>query len=86
MVKWTNLRRPKEFGELGFAETRIRNICLLSKWIYKLENGASDLSCQILRNKYVREVVSINLMKMVVLNSGKGCTKYGLRGFQIYSA
>jgi hypothetical protein len=53
MVKWDRLCMPKEFGGLGFADTRIRNICLLSKWIYKLEAGAKDLSCQILRSKYL---------------------------------
>lgn len=36
MVKWETLCKPKELGGLGFADTKTRNICLLSKWIYKL--------------------------------------------------
>jgi hypothetical protein len=39
MVKWDVLCKPKEFGGLGFTDSRTRNICLLSKWIYKLEGG-----------------------------------------------
>jgi hypothetical protein len=53
MVKWEKMCRPKEFGGMDFADTRVRNICLLSKWIYKLESGSNDLSCQILRSKYM---------------------------------
>jgi hypothetical protein len=54
MVRWDTLCKPKDFGGLGFVDSRVRNICLMSKWIYKLENGSEDLSCQILRNKYLR--------------------------------
>jgi hypothetical protein len=53
MVKWEVLCKPKEFGGMGFSDTRIRNICLLSKWIFRLENDSQDLSCQILRKKYM---------------------------------
>jgi hypothetical protein len=54
MVRWDTLCKPKDFGGLGFVDSRVRNICLMSKWIYKLESGSEDLSCQILRNKYLR--------------------------------
>jgi hypothetical protein len=54
MVSWDTLCKPRDFGGLGFIDSRTRNICLLSKWIYRLENGCEDLSCQILRNKYLR--------------------------------
>jgi len=37
MIKWEALNRPKEFGGLGFLDVRSMNICLLSKWIDKLE-------------------------------------------------
>jgi hypothetical protein len=50
MVKWEELCKPKDFGGLGFADTRVRNVYLLSKWIYKLGSGAQDLRCQLLRN------------------------------------
>jgi hypothetical protein len=38
-----------------FANTRIINICLLSKWINKLESGSGDLSYQIPRRKHMRD-------------------------------
>jgi hypothetical protein len=56
MVRWDNLCKPKDFGVLGFVDSRTRNICWLSKWIYRLENGCEDLSCRILRSKYLRGV------------------------------
>ena len=43
MVKWEALSRPKEFGGLGFLDVRVMNICLLAKWIAKLETGDSSL-------------------------------------------
>jgi hypothetical protein len=39
MVKWDLLCKPKEFGGLGFTDSQTRNICLMSKWTYKLEGG-----------------------------------------------
>ena len=45
--------QTKKFGGLGFVDSRIRNICLLSKWIYKLESGVNDLSCNLLHRKYM---------------------------------
>jgi hypothetical protein len=37
MVKWADLAKPKDFGGLGFIDTRLMNTYLLSKWIIKLE-------------------------------------------------
>jgi hypothetical protein len=42
IVRWDRLCKPKSYGGLGFADTRIRNICFLSKWIYRLEKGDND--------------------------------------------
>jgi hypothetical protein len=39
MVKWDELAKPKDHGGLGFTETRLMNMCLLSRWIFKLERG-----------------------------------------------
>jgi hypothetical protein len=36
MVKWDELAKPKDHGGLGFTETRLMNMCLLLKWIFKL--------------------------------------------------
>uniref|UniRef100_A0A0A9D099 Reverse transcriptase zinc-binding domain-containing protein n=1 Tax=Arundo donax TaxID=35708 RepID=A0A0A9D099_ARUDO len=54
MVKWDHLAKPKEFGGLGFTDTRVMNVCLLSKWIVKLERGDND-PCTFLRNKYLSD-------------------------------
>jgi len=53
MIKWEALNRPKEFGGLGFLNARVMNVCLLAKWIDKLERGDSSLCCSLLRNKYL---------------------------------
>jgi hypothetical protein len=37
MVKWEELAKPRDHGGLGFTDTRLMNVCLLSKWIVKLE-------------------------------------------------
>ena len=43
MIKWEALNRPKEFGGLGFMDVRVMNICLLAKWIDKLERCDNSL-------------------------------------------
>lgn len=53
MIRWEALIRPKEFGGLGFMDVRVMNICLLSKWIDKLERDDSGLCCSILKKKYL---------------------------------
>jgi hypothetical protein len=51
-VKWKIICQPKELGGLGVANLVTKNICLLSKWLFKLlnENGVWQ---QILKNKYL---------------------------------
>ena len=39
MVKWDTLMTPKDFGGLGFTNTRVMNECILEKWIFKRERG-----------------------------------------------
>jgi len=39
MMKWEVLAPPKLEGGLGFADTRIMNQCLLSKWIFKQDKS-----------------------------------------------
>jgi len=53
MVKWEALSRPKESGGLGFMDVRAMNVCLLSKWIDKLERGDESMCCELLRKKYL---------------------------------
>ena len=54
VIRWDALCRPKDFGGMGFMDTRVMNICLLSKWIMKLESGATDMCFEVLRRKYMR--------------------------------
>jgi hypothetical protein len=54
MIKWEALSRPKEFGGLGFLDVRAMNVCLLAKWIDKLERGDDSLCCSLLK-KYLGE-------------------------------
>ena len=51
--KWEALNKPKEFEGLGFMDVRVRNVCLLVKWIEKLERGDDSLCCSLLRKKYL---------------------------------
>lgn len=53
LIKRDALCRPKEYGGMGFLNTRIMNICLLSKWIWKLDNGDSDMCLEVQRKKYL---------------------------------
>jgi hypothetical protein len=52
LVKWKIICQPKELGGLGVANLATKNMCLLSKWLFKLlnENGVWQ---QILKNKYL---------------------------------
>ena len=55
MVKWEALAIPKDFGGLGFTDVRAMNICLVGKWINKLEIGTNNICCDLLRKKYLGE-------------------------------
>ena len=43
MVKWEALIRPKEFGGAGFMDIRAMNICLLVKWIERVEKNENNI-------------------------------------------
>ncbi|XP_071677232.1 uncharacterized protein [Lolium perenne] len=53
-VRWEALCKPKSLGGLGIIDTRLMNICLMTKWIWKLYAGEQGLWAEILRNKYLR--------------------------------
>jgi hypothetical protein len=36
MIRWDTPCRPKEFGGMGFLDTRAMNLYLLSKWVMKI--------------------------------------------------
>lgn len=53
MIKWEALDKPKEFGGLGFIDTRAMNTALLCKWIFRLESGEDSMCMRLLRKKYL---------------------------------
>jgi exonuclease III len=55
LVKWEAMASPKEFGGLGFIDTRAMNTVLLAKWIFKLDRGDNNLALDVLRKKYLKD-------------------------------
>jgi hypothetical protein len=55
MASWDLLASPRKSGVLGFTNTRVMNICLLAKWIFKIESGDDNIWCNLLRRKYLGE-------------------------------
>ncbi|WVZ51423.1 LOW QUALITY PROTEIN: hypothetical protein U9M48_002571 [Paspalum notatum var. saurae] len=53
LARWEILCLPKEQGGLGIRNLEIQNICLLSKWLYKLINEEGVWQ-NILKKKYLR--------------------------------
>jgi len=52
LAKWDILCQPKEQGGLGIQNLELKNIALLSKWLYRLLTIDGTWQ-QILRNKYL---------------------------------
>ena len=50
LAKWDILCQPKEQGELGIHNLELKNIALLSKWLYRLLTTEGTLQ-QIIKNK-----------------------------------
>lgn len=69
MVKWEALAVPKEFGGLGFIDTRALNTSFLAKWIFKLDSGEKSLALEVLRKKYLND-------KSFCQSKQKGCSQY----------
>lgn len=66
MVKWEALiRRPKEFGGLGFMDIRVMNICLLIKWIDGLEKRDDNICTKLLCRKYLGDKSIFQLARNV---------------------
>jgi hypothetical protein len=45
--------KPKEFGGLGILNTKVMNIALMLKWIWKLYQAPSGLWVDLLKAKYL---------------------------------
>ena len=52
-VRWEAMCKPKSMGGLGIMDTKIMNICLMAKWIWRLYAGEQGIWADILRNKYL---------------------------------
>ena len=52
LAKWSILCQPKDQGGLGIHDLHIKNIALLSKWLFKLLTTEGTWQ-QLLRNKYL---------------------------------
>ena len=53
-VKWQELCKPRNQGGLGIANTKLMNIALMLKWIWKLftEQDTSSIWIKLIRAKY----------------------------------
>ena len=65
MVKWEALIRPKEFGGVGFLDIRVMNICLLVKWIERLEKIDDSICIQLLCRNYLGDKSIFQLTRSV---------------------
>jgi hypothetical protein len=54
MMRWDFVTRPKEFSGLGNINTRIMNDCLLTKSIWKMYEGSSEVWYRLRRSKHMR--------------------------------
>jgi hypothetical protein len=52
LARWHVVCQPKVLGGLGVSNLAVKNICLLSKWLYKLLNE-DGMWQQLLKNKYL---------------------------------
>lgn len=61
MIKWAALCRPKKYGGMGFTDCRVMNICLLCKWIYRIESDDISPCCELLRKNIFKGGVSVEV-------------------------
>lgn len=52
MVKWAAICRPKKYGGPGILNSKLMNVALLTKWIWKIAQNESGLWAELLRAKY----------------------------------
>jgi uncharacterized protein YqgQ len=53
MVDWASVCKPKAFGGLGILNTRLMNIALMLKWIWKIYQGDMGLWADLINAKYL---------------------------------
>jgi hypothetical protein len=52
-VRWDAVCMPKSMGGLGIMDTKLMNVCLMAKWVWKIMSGAQGLWVDIIRGKYL---------------------------------
>ena len=62
LVDWDTVCIPKDQGGLGVLDLNSMNKCLLSKWIWKIEN-LDGLWQKILKEKYIKGKPLISIRK-----------------------
>jgi hypothetical protein len=51
MVNWTTMCKPKDQGGLGILNTKLMNIALMMKWVWKLYQNEQGLWAELIRAK-----------------------------------
>ena len=57
LVSWKKVCQPKELGGLGVVDLKVMNMCLLSKWLWRIENEEGVWQT-LIRKKYIRKTLS----------------------------
>jgi len=62
LAKWSILCEPKSIGGLGITNLEVHNVCLLSKWLFKLMNE-EGIWQTLLRRKYLSTKTLVQVTK-----------------------
>jgi hypothetical protein len=76
-VNWPEVCRPKDQGGLGVMNTKLMNIALMAKWIWRIfaESPANSLWLCIIKAKYPGLLMCSTLPRMVAPLSGTVFTR-----------
>ena len=56
--------QTKRVGGLGFLDVRTMNICLLAKWLERLESDEDSLCVELLRKKYLGNMSIFQIIRV----------------------
>jgi hypothetical protein len=70
MVDWATVCRPKEAGGLGLLNTKMMNIALMLRWIWRLYQNEEGLWVDLLKAKYGIMIFSPLWLKLRDLSYG----------------